>query len=139
MSTKHRPIVVVGVDGSPDSQKAVEWAEQYAVAVGAQLRLIAAWSWPVSYGQELHVDGCQPEAAADSTLEKAKASLSMADDDIEAHVRKGAAPTILVDASRDASVLVVGRHSYSPIARALLGSVSSYCLQHATCPVAVVQ
>lgn len=131
-------VVVVGADGSPDAQKAVDWAATYAAATGATLRLVTVWAWPISFGFEMHVDAWKPEATANEVADKTKAGLSLPDGQVEVWVRKGAAPDVLVDAGKDASLLVVGRQGYGHVSRALLGSVSTYCLQHATCPVAVV-
>ena len=42
----------------------------------------------------------------------------------------------LVDASRDADLLVVGSHGHG-LSGLLLGSVSLECAQHAACPVVI--
>ena len=57
---------------------------------------------------------------------------------IASEVVHGDAGPTLVKASRGARLLVVGTRSFGPMRAALLGSVSRYCAQHATCPVVVV-
>jgi nucleotide-binding universal stress UspA family protein len=68
------------------------------------------------------------EAAADVTGVQVRRIL------IEGDVKK-----LLVEMSRDARLLVVGNRGHSPLTELLLGSVSSYCVHHATCPVVVVK
>jgi len=66
-----RPLVAVGVDGSPASAKAAAWAANYAKLTGGTLELVIAWARPVSYGLPLVVGGFDPEAEARSIVEKA--------------------------------------------------------------------
>jgi len=47
--------------------------------------------------------------------------------------------TALVAASASAELLVVGNRGHGPITEAILGSVSSYCVHHAACPVVVIR
>ena len=54
-------------------------------------------------------------------------------------VVRGHAGTVLTDESRDADLLVVGSRGHGTAVGMLLGSVSQYCVQHATCPVVVVR
>ena len=44
------PLVVVGVDGSPHSQRALAWAVEYAELSGAPIRVISAWQYPTNLG-----------------------------------------------------------------------------------------
>jgi nucleotide-binding universal stress UspA family protein len=59
-------------------------------------------------------------------------------DRVETVVQNGAAGPVLVEASEGAATLVVGSQGHGVISKVLVGSVSSYCLHHAKCPVAVV-
>jgi nucleotide-binding universal stress UspA family protein len=130
--------VVVGVDGSPGASAATSAAEEYARALGASLTLVTAWEWPAMFGADVLVDSFDPRADAQAVAEKAAASLSLPADRVNVEVRQGSGGTALVDASREAHLLVVGRRGHSPIANVLLGSVSNYCVHHAHVPVLVV-
>jgi nucleotide-binding universal stress UspA family protein len=52
---------------------------------------------------------------------------------------EGDARDVLLKASGDAALLVVGNRGHSRIVEAILGSVSAYCVHHASCPVVVVR
>ncbi|MEV6019263.1 universal stress protein [Streptomyces sp. NPDC051997] len=59
--------------------------------------------------------------------------------EIRTTVTRGNAASVLVDASRDARLLVVGNRGHGRFSEALLGSVSLRCVQHAEAPVVVVR
>lgn len=139
MSERDNPVVVVGVDGSADSMTALKWAETYAKATGATLRLVTAWSWPVSYGVPLYIEAYNPEAEAESMIEKAKSELLLPAERIETACRQGQSGPVLVAEGEGASLLVVGSHGHSAIGSVLLGSTSNYCTHHAPCPVAIIR
>jgi nucleotide-binding universal stress UspA family protein len=139
MSGKQHAVVVVGVDGSPDGTTAVRWAADYAAATGADLRLVTTWEWPISYGTACYFDGYSPAADAQAMIEKALAEVSLPTDRVDTQVEEGYAGPHLVKASVGAQALVVGSHGHGSVSGLLLGSVSSYCVHHATCPVVVAR
>ncbi|GAA2740893.1 universal stress protein [Kitasatospora cinereorecta] len=134
--------IVVGVDGSPSSIDALRWAVEQAHAVGAVVEAVTAWQYPVS-------PGWTGTAAADEyvlgiarkTLDSAIAEASDPEPPVRIGARvveAGAVPALL-EAARDAELLVVGSRGHGGFAGALLGSVSQHCVQHAPCPVVVVR
>ena len=139
MTNNGRQKVVVGVDGSPDSTKALAWAEDYASRTGAELMLVTAWHWPTAYGVPLAWDDWDPAVDAQRVLDKARVGLSLPDDRVQAQVEQGPAAEVLARASREADLLVVGTRGHGGIAGAVLGSVSSHCVHHAHCAVVVVR
>jgi nucleotide-binding universal stress UspA family protein len=134
-----RPLIVVGVDGSPQSQKAVAWAAEHAKTTGGTLELLIAWARPVSYGLPLVVAGLDPEAQAREIAEKTAADIDLPVDRVLITALHGAAPSILVERSSQADLLVVGSRGHGGFAELLLGSVSAQVVHHAACPVVVVR
>ena len=134
-----RPLIVVGVDGSPESLKAVEWAAGYAKASAGTLELLTTWAHPVSYGLPLSVGGLDLEARAREMVEKVAADVDLPPEQVRITVVNAAAPTELVRRSHEADLIVVGPRGHGGFAELLLGSVSAYCVHHAQCPVVVVR
>lgn len=136
-------VVVVGVDGSDRSVPALEWAAKEAAAHGHTLRVVTAWSIPVtalSPGglpapypiDELESDG---RAAQDAVIAKADMP---ADLTIEHHVVEGGPGAVLMHAAESADLLVIGSRGHGGFTGLLLGSVGQQLTGHAACPVVVV-
>jgi len=134
-----RPLIVVGVDGSPQSHKAVAWGVEQAKKTGGTLELLIAWARPVSYGLPLVVAGLDPEAQAREIVEKMAAEIDLPVDRLITSVVHGAAPSILIARSAQADLLVVGSRGHGGFAELLLGSVSAHAVHHAACPVVVLR
>ena len=140
MGTTHTPpVIVVGVDGSAGSDTALRWAEDYAMAAGGSLRIVVAWEWPVAYGYPMSFEGLAPDVDARRVAEKAIAGVHLPPDRVESRICEGMAGDVLVNASKDADLLVVGSHGHRGITTALLGSVGTHCLHAAWVPVVVAR
>lgn len=124
--------VVVGVDGSPDSLRALRWACTYAHALGLGIEVVVAWDVPSLHASV--VPAPDLEAAATTVAEGAARHVHASHPDLPVTQRVVSGPPgkALVAASTDAALLVVGT-------RRELGSVSSYCSHYATCPVVIVR
>ena len=139
--------VVVGVDGSPTSQRAVEFAFAEAALRNTGLTAVHAWTLPwlrstLSIRHEVvnvTRPALQQEAAA--VLSESLAEIRPkhpAVPVVEQAVEERPA-VALVEASHDAPMLVVGSRGRGGISGLLLGSVSHAVLHQAPCPVAVIR
>lgn len=138
--------VVVGVDGSPASAKALAWAARYATAIGATVRAVLAWHYPAAAGQA--PVGVAPEAVTHEVEQTRYAiideAVAAAFGDqpavpIERKLAYGHPAQVLIDESKDADLLVVGNRGHGGFTGMMLGSVSTHCVTHAHCPVTVVR
>ncbi|WP_316745426.1 universal stress protein [Streptomyces sp. MK7] len=137
------PRVVVGVDGSPSSYAALRWAVRYARLVGGVVEAIHAWDTPSDVGWT--GPAIDPEFDLRQARERFAEELSAVfaggqrPAGLREHLVEGDPSEVLIRASQGAEVLVVGSRGRGGFARAMLGSVSQRCAQHAACPVVVVR
>ncbi len=135
--------VVVGVDGSPGSDIALEWAVHHAVARRRPLLLVTAAGEPTA-GHQLFG---QAESRADLRIAARRVSdralgrvRRLAPDlDVEVTAPLADPREALLDLAPRAALLVVGTRGRGPVRALLLGSVSTAVSAYASCPVAVVR
>jgi nucleotide-binding universal stress UspA family protein len=138
-SSKTAGKIVVGVDGSAHSRRALTWALGEARLRGVGCVLIHAWDYGLATSTPFPGDA--PVVLAEDAKELLAQDLALAsgsDVPVDGILSFGAASKLLIEASRDALMLVVGSHGHGALASALLGSVSSACVHHASCPVVVI-
>jgi nucleotide-binding universal stress UspA family protein len=138
-SSKTAGRIVVGVDGSHQSRRALTWALSEARLRGVGCAVIHAWGYGLATSTPL--PGEAPVVLsedAEALLAKDLEFAATWDVPVEGILVFGAASRALIDASHDALLIVVGSHGRGALATALLGSVSLACVHHAACPVAVV-
>ncbi|MEB3050454.1 universal stress protein [Mycolicibacter sp. MYC123] len=139
-----KPAILVGVDGSPSSVAAVEWAARTAALHNMPLGLIHVLApqvvmtfpetpMPPGYTEWQREQG---ERYLRDAVSRAEALVP--EQSIEAQTVVGSTVPTLVDMSREAIRLVVGSRGHGRLRRSLLGSVSSSLVRHAHCPVAVI-
>jgi len=144
--TNGQELVVAGVDGSAESVRALGWAARYATATGARVQAVLAWHYPAAAGQA--PVGVAPDPVHKETEARERAILDEAiakaysgqpGPGAEARLGYGHPAQVLIDASKEADLLVVGSHGHGAFTGMLLGSVSIHCVTGAFCPVVVVR
>jgi nucleotide-binding universal stress UspA family protein len=141
-----QPFIVVGVDGSAQSIKALEWGVRHAKLLGAKVHAIGAWEVPISvfitftyveddYGRDATEVFDRAIAVAVEALGDDGAGVVIETQLVQKQPRKA-----LHDAAIGAMCLVVGSHGHGGSFPGVhLGSIASYCVHHAPCPVVVIR
>lgn len=134
MST-HPSGIVVGYDGSFEADRALRWAAEASLMRGEPVTAVVvvepmeaprSQGWPSAWWEDI-------ERRARETLDATGATDAV----VERHV--GARVFTLVDAAREASMLVLGSRGHAPLVDLLLGSVSQSSARHARGPIVVVR
>ncbi|GGJ06697.1 universal stress protein [Streptomyces brasiliensis] len=135
--------IVVGVDGSEPSLRAVDRAAYEAALRGVPLRLVYARLWERYEGSSLAQDLARPsgQVTAEDVIETAanRARLREPGVRLSIAVLPEEPEYTLVRESRTASAVVLGSRGRSAMTEALLGSVSVTVAGHAHCPVIVLR
>jgi nucleotide-binding universal stress UspA family protein len=145
MTTNPAAAIVVGLDGSPHSLRALAWATREAVARQCPLRIVHAFLLPPTN----ELIGPPAVGPPDAGLQHAAERVLSA----AAAWARAAAPTLdvstdlpadvpaaaLIDASHDAALVVVGHRGLGGFTGLLVGSVGVQTAAHAACPVIVVR
>lgn len=137
--------IIVGVDGSEQSLDALRWAAAEAALRSSRLHVVGTFTTPImSTGYELAVpDPADLQAAAAITLDAAvdavRAEGGLDGIEVETRAVEGHAGERLIALSRDAELLVVGARGHGGFMGLLLGSVTTYVVNHAECPIVVVR
>lgn len=131
--------VVVGVDGSPTSTRAVEFGYDFASRHHAEL--VAVHSWHDHHFAQLTMDSDDARARAAAVLAESLAGMAERYPDVSVREVVSAEKPVhaLLDEIKGSTLLVVGSHGRGALGRMLLGSVSQAVLHYAPCPVAVLR
>lgn len=141
MKEQHERYILVGVDGSAESAKALQWAARIAPALNADIEALAVWHAPVlAYGPPPVAYTPAPELHAHKALTATVDSVFGADRPrgLRLRVREGHPAEVLADRGHTAALIVVGSRGIGGLKGLLQGSVSRYVTEHAGCPVLVV-
>ena len=128
--------IVVGVDGSENADRAVEWAAIQADRTGSVLEIHAAFGPGYVFLPPSEVEAATRHWAQ-KAAELARPVAPQVSIDCVTH--EGSPTPALIEASADADLLVVGSRGLGGFRGLLLGSVSQHCTKHARCPVVVVR
>ncbi len=136
--------IVVGVDGSEASVKALRFAIGEARLHGAAVKAVNAWHIPpILYEAgwapvpiDMSVYPKEAQEMLDKSLAEAGAGASGVE--VSTVVRQGQAADIVCEEAKGAELLVVGSRGLGGFRGLLLGSVSQQCAHHAPCPVVIV-
>jgi nucleotide-binding universal stress UspA family protein len=137
--------IVVGIDGSDASKAALRWAVEDARARGAEVVALHAYEVVVAVTDAVPTAPVDLFALTAETHDDAQQFVTkVVDEVVGKSVSVDVAPIAvedtpakaLLDAARDADLLVVGSHGHG-LSSLFLGSVSLECAQHAACPVVI--
>ena len=142
------PGIVVGVDGSDHSHRALIWAMRQAAQQHEPLTVLAVRPEPVRPATGIYwgvhdypEDSHNPDVARKAVgqiVEQARNEIGETAPEVTMNVVTGDPAQELINASHDASLVVVGSRGSGGFAW-LLGSVSSKVAHHAACPVVIIR
>ncbi|MFZ1489991.1 MAG: universal stress protein, partial [Ilumatobacteraceae bacterium] len=134
---------IVGVDGSDNARHAAEWAIDQAVGRDVRIVVLATWTLPIvpmgaMSSMAVLPDWSDLESELRRSTEALATKLSRDGVEVEARIAQGSAADVLIEASREADLLVVGARGLGRVTGLVLGSVSQRCVSHSVAPVAVI-
>jgi nucleotide-binding universal stress UspA family protein len=147
--TESRELIIVGFDGSPHAVAAARWAFDEARRRHADVELLSCFHVPylaeggglsgayVSLDEVLDDSKHVIDTALEG-LQEEQHAVKDAGASVDVRFVDGAPGPTLVNESKAATMLVVGRRGHGALARLLIGSVSRYAAIHAVCPVVVI-
>ena len=138
--------ILVAVDFSSCSNRALEVAIDFASQFGSELHVVHAYNVPIPFVTPYEV--AIPDAFIEETHNVAKTRLGEAMDKIrsaglsgEAHLAEVPAHSAIARTAEelDADLIVIGTHGHTGLKHVLLGSVAERTLRHAPCSVLTVK
>lgn len=140
-------LIVVGFDGSEHSRAALDWAMDEALQRNGRLRLVTAWSKAPLAWYPAVLETAAGEVVTEESPEQAARTLqgealqSTADTGVSAAgelVSTHSPASAILDAAKDADLIVIGSRGHGGFPGLHLGSVSTQVVNHALCPVLVI-
>lgn len=138
----HPGNVLVGLEDDATAEGALAFAAREAVGLGRVLDMVHAWSIPstvaVEYGAIFPFDDLR--RAHSAILADAAGRVRIANPGLTVRevLEQGPAARVLIDASEESELVVVGTHGRGAVGGLFLGSVSHDVLLNLRCPVAVI-
>jgi nucleotide-binding universal stress UspA family protein len=142
MTMNERPVLLVPVDFSEISQKALDLAKELAAKLQAEIVLIHVFETPIVLYPEISpalIDSIYTESFP--AAQRALADLAARSGGLRTMFREGIPGSEIVRAEEELSpkLIVIGTHGRRGIRRFVLGSVAEYVVRHATAPVVTVR
>lgn len=141
--------IVVGVDGSEESLRALRWAVDEGRLRRSVVQVVYVWHYPTasSWVDPYGISSAYGLPEVDPEVERRRAEGRLAGlvakvegaGEVEEKLIEGHPAEALLFAAHDAELLVVGSRGHGGFAGMLLGSVSQACVHHARCPVVVIR
>ncbi|MEV8033410.1 universal stress protein [Streptomyces sp. NPDC086182] len=139
--------IVVGLDGSPESLAAADWAAREALRTDAHLRVVHAWQWhPYVYAPLAGVSVPQPEddpqrVWAERLPHETAAQLAAIHPGLSVSAERVAEQpaTVLLAMAEEAELLVLGSRGLSGVAGFLTGSVAQAVVARSRTPIVLVR
>ncbi|MGD0700701.1 MAG: universal stress protein [Trebonia sp.] len=137
--------IIVGVDGSDHSRRALNWAIGEAAVRHAPLTVLIVQPAIAGYSGSAVAypgDAARAEEARKAAQEETDLALAQlggpGPESVTVQAAIGIPAAVLIDVSRDADLVVVGSRGSGGFSQLILGSVSSQVTHHAHCPVVVI-
>jgi nucleotide-binding universal stress UspA family protein len=134
--------IVVGVDGSDGSNRALAFALDEGRLRGWDVEVVHAWSFPAMpsapFAPTAPVAEPDLEASGAAVLDRALDAADTAGVVVTRRQVMGGSGPVLLDAAASASLLVLGTRGHGGFVGLLLGSTSQHCAHHPPCPVVIV-
>ncbi len=135
--------IVVGVDGSEPSKRALAWAARQAKLTGVPLEVLITWELPATYGWAAPLpEGIDLESDCRSVVAETVGDVvgrEAQEIDLTVTVVEGHPAPVLLKESETAGLIVVGCRGHGSFAGMLLGSVGQHLAAHSHCPVVIVR
>lgn len=139
MNSAQQPFIIVGADGSPESVEALRWAIGQARLIDGRVVAVTGFDIPVTIWITPTYTDTDYARDAQELLDRTvgEATRGVNDVLVTTHLIQQPPGRALTGAARGAQLLVVGASSHREFPGGDLGSVASYCVHHAPCPVVV--
>ncbi|GAB2598900.1 universal stress protein [Kocuria himachalensis] len=130
--------IVIGYDGSDNSNQALDWAIQEAAALSAELQVVVSIGRPALFDSSPYASSlAAAEAQAGKFARRAVARARKRGASAVGVVERGDAAEVLIERSKGSVGLVLGKRGRHGM-RGRMGSVSAAAAAHAQCPVVVL-
>lgn len=135
--------IIVGVDDSPSAAAALRWAAQQSRLTGRPVRVVHAWQLKAAEAASARAVDFAEAASADARANATRWVMNALGHEATGlhwrlEVVEGPPGPVLIARARNACLLVLGTQEHTGVRRAVLGSVSHYCLSRAEPPVVAV-